>query len=144
MSKSREETLSEEIKALQNTIEKLRKDLLFSQRTKAEWLHTAVRDENGPDPFRYYCSNCGTPAKSNNHLFCSHCGAEMWQSEIDKTIYLLRHMQVDFQGVHFSIGSGYDRAIDRAISALKKEKQAITEKQEQEIKEYQKREASEN
>lgn len=50
------------------------------EKLEAEWIHTEECDEE----FSYRCSNCNMPSRSNNHHFCSQCGADMYAIGIRK------------------------------------------------------------
>lgn len=44
-------------------------------RAVATWEYNEYADEDSE--FQYKCGRCGCPERSNNHRFCSSCGARM-------------------------------------------------------------------
>lgn len=48
-------------------------------RAVATWEYNEDADEDSE--FQYKCGRCGCPERSNNHRFCSSCGARMKPKE---------------------------------------------------------------
>lgn len=67
------------IKALKYDREQYKKgyyDAIKQLRASASWVHN---EECYDGEFYFKCSQCGMPSRSNGHMFCSHCGAYMWE-----------------------------------------------------------------
>lgn len=61
--------------AIYNTQKKAIENLPSVSTEKAgEWIHTDECDEE----WQYRCSVCNMPSRSNNHHYCSQCGADMF------------------------------------------------------------------
>lgn len=59
---------------LDMAIEIINKMPSVSAERVGEW----IKNEPLPSEWNYKCSICGCPSKSNNHKYCSQCGAYMW------------------------------------------------------------------